>query len=222
MRKPCPRHRAVAFAIEKAFNAIMNKEVIEVQVRAVLPLEASYAVFLGNEEKCFVIYVDEPVGTAISMFMRGVPKERPLTHDLLASVLMAFGGKVERVVVNHLSGSVFHARLILSAENELHAKKLIEVDARPSDCVAMAVQSGAPIFVARQVWEAVDDMTETLEEIEKKGAQSGRSGAEEPDNEPAGDEDFEEEDEEDFEDDDLEEEDEEDEPGDADSSSPQR
>ena len=197
----------------------MNREVIEVQVRAVLPLDASYAVFLGNEEKCFVIYVDEPVGTAISMFMRGVPKERPLTHDLLASVLLAFGGKVERAVVNHLSGSVFHARLILSAENELHARKVIELDARPSDCVAMAVQSGAPIFVARPVWEAVDDMSETLAEIEKKGAQNTRAAGEEgeeadddADDEDAEDEDLEEDD--DFVDDDFEDEDEDDEGGD--------
>lgn len=200
---------------------LMNKEVIEVQVRAVVPLEASYAVFLGNEEKCFVIYVDEPVGTAISMFMRGVPKERPLTHDLMASVLMAFGGKVERVVVNHLSGSVFHARLILSAENELHAKKVIELDARPSDCVAMAVQAGAPIFVARQVWDAVDDMSATLEEIEKKGAQAGRSEPGEPEDEGEGDEGFADDDE-DFEDEDFEEEDEEDDPGEGEAPSPPR
>jgi hypothetical protein len=149
-------------------------------VRAVLPLEASYAVFLGNAEKNFVIYVDEPVGTAISMFMRGVPKERPLTHDLMASVLMAFGGKVQRVVVNHLSGSVFHARLILSAENEIHAKKVIELDGRPSDCIAMAMQSGAPIFVAKQVWDSVDDMTATLEEIEQKSAAAKAGGEDAP------------------------------------------
>lgn len=157
----------------------MNKEVVEVQVRAVLPLEASFAVFLGNSEKTFVIYVDEPVGTAISMFMRGIPKERPLTHDLLAAVLMAFGAKVDRIVVNELAGSVFHARLIISAENELHVRKLIELDARPSDSIAMAVQAGAPIFVARPVWETVDDMTDTLEQIEKRGSQAGGTGGEE-------------------------------------------
>lgn len=157
----------------------MNKEVVEVQVRAVLPLEASFAVFLGNSEKTFVIYVDEPVGTAISMFMRGIPKERPLTHDLLAAVLMAFGAKVDRIVVNELAGSVFHARLIISAENELHVRKLIELDARPSDSIAMAVQAGAPIFVARPVWETVDDMTDTLEQIEKRGSQAEGTGGEE-------------------------------------------
>ena len=157
----------------------MNKEVIEVQVRAVVPLDASFAVFLGNSDKTFVIYVDEPVGTAISMFMRGVTKERPLTHDLLANILMAFGARIDRIVINDLSGSVYRARLIVVAENELHAKKLIEIDARPSDSIAMATQSGAPIFVARSVWEAVDDMTEALEEIEKRGSSltSGEAGA---------------------------------------------
>ncbi len=173
----------------------MNKDVVEVQVRAVLPLEASYAVFLGNDEKVFVIYVDEPVGTAISMFMRGVAKERPLTHDLLASVLLAFGAKVERVVVNALSGSVFHARIIILAENELHVKKVIEIDARPSDSIAMAMQASAPVFVARQVWDAVEDMSKTLREIEKHGARGpGESEGEGGEEEEIEDEDFEEDD----------------------------
>ncbi len=151
----------------------MNKDVIEVQVRAVLPLEGSFAVFLGNEEKVFVIYIDESVGTAISMFMRGVSKERPLTHDLVGHLLLAFGAKVERVVINNINGSVFHARLIISAENELQTtRKVIELDARPSDSIAMAVQQGAPIFVAKSVWDSVEDVSDTLAQIEKKGLQA--------------------------------------------------
>ena len=188
----------------------MNKEVIEVQVRAVVPQDASFAVFLGNTDKTFVIWVDESVGTAISMFMRGVMKERPLTHDLLGSVLMAFGAKVDRIVINDLTGSVYRARLIIVAENELHAKKLIEIDARPSDSIAMATQSGAPIFVARSVWEAVDDMTEALANIEKGGSSltSGETGAAATEPEE---EEIEEDDDDEDEDFDLEDEDDEDE-----------
>lgn len=156
----------------------MNREVIEAQVRAVLPLDGSFAVFLGNSEKTFVIYVDESVGTAISMFMRGIAKDRPLTHDLLGSVLLAFGAKVERVIINHVEGSVFHARMILSASNELHQKKLIELDARPSDSIAMAVQQGAPLFVARKVWDSVEDVTETLAQIEKRGLEEAEAAGE--------------------------------------------
>ena len=157
----------------------MNREVVEAQVRAVLPLDGSFAVFLGNSDKTFVIYVDESVGTAISMFMRGVSKDRPLTHDLLGSVLLAFGAKVERVIINHVEGSVFHARMILSAANELHQKKLIELDARPSDSIAMAVQQGAPLFVARKVWDSVEDVTETLAQIEKRGLEEAAAAEEE-------------------------------------------
>ncbi|MEQ1748697.1 MAG: bifunctional nuclease family protein, partial [Prosthecobacter sp.] len=159
----------------------MNREVTEAQVRAVLPLDGSFAVFLGNDEKTFVIYVDESVGTAISMFMRGVSKERPLTHDLLATVLQAFGAKVDRVIINEVHGSVFHARMIISAENELHARKVIELDTRPSDSIAMAVQQGAPLFVSKQVWDSVDDMTDTLAEIEKRGLEQGDAVAEDDD-----------------------------------------
>ncbi|HRH95176.1 MAG TPA: bifunctional nuclease family protein [Prosthecobacter sp.] len=165
----------------------MNKDVIEVQVRAVLPLEGSFAVFLGNETKVFVIYIDESVGTAISMFMRGVSKERPLTHDLVGHLLLAFGAKVERVVINNINGSVFHARLIISAENELHTtRKMIELDARPSDSIAMAVQQSAPIFVAKSVWESVEDVSDTLAQIEKKGLeaqQAAETGEEEEEDE---------------------------------------
>lgn len=156
----------------------MNKDVIEVQVRAVLPLEGSFAVFLGNETKVFVIYIDESVGTAISMFMRGVSKERPLTHDLVGHLLLAFGARVERVVINNINGSVFHARLIISAENELQTtRKVIELDARPSDSIAMAVQQSAPIFVAKAVWDTVEDVSDTLAQIEKKGLEVQQAAA---------------------------------------------
>jgi uncharacterized protein len=161
----------------------MNKDVIEVLVRAVLPLEGSFAVFLGNETKVFVIYIDESVGTAISMFMRGVSKERPLTHDLVGHLLLAFGAKVERVVINNINGSVFHARLIISAENELQtSRKVIELDARPSDSIAMAVQQSAPIFVAKSVWDTVEDVSDTLAQIEKKGLEA-QQAAEAPEEE---------------------------------------
>ncbi len=156
----------------------MNRDVIEIQVRAVLPLDGSFAVFLGNEEKTFVIYVDESVGSAISMFMRGVSKERPLTHDLLATVLLAFGARVDRVIINNVQGSVFFARIIVTAENELHARKVIELDARPSDSLALALQQSAPIFVAKHVLDSVEDVSGTLTEIEKRSAEEAEAAAE--------------------------------------------
>ncbi len=147
----------------------MNKDVVETQLRAVVPMEESFAVFLGNDEKVFVIYVDGSVGTAIAMSMRGIVKERPLTHDLMGHMLRAFGAKIERVVINHLENGVFHARLIVSAENELHQRKVVELDARPSDSIALAVGQNSPIFVSQSVWDQVEDVSDTLQGIEKRG-----------------------------------------------------
>ena len=151
----------------------MSKTVIPVQVKAVLPTNAGRAVFIGNDEKVFVIYVDESVGAAITMFVNNTPKERPLTHDLMAHLMTALGAKVERVIINDLKTATYFARLIISAENELQQKKIIELDARPSDSIALATQQGAPIYVSQDVWEEVEDMSEILRKMEEDGLQSG-------------------------------------------------
>jgi bifunctional DNase/RNase len=144
---------------------VSSKEVIPIGVQAIVPTNTGTAVFLGNEEKIFVIYMDPSVGSAISMFINGTTKERPLTHDLMALMLQAFGARVERVIINDLQGGTYFARLILVAENELMQRKVIELDARPSDCLALAAQQGAPVYVSREVWEEVEDMTDVLQKL---------------------------------------------------------
>src|SRR6185369_15946435 len=131
----------------------------------VLPTSGGCAVFLGNADKVFIIYVDQSVGSAITMFMRGTVKERPLTHDLMA----ALGAHVERIIINDLKNATYYARMIIRAENELQQKKIIELDGRPSDCIAMATQQKAPIYVSQEVWDEVDDMSDVLRKMEEDG-----------------------------------------------------
>lgn len=154
-----------------------NKSVIAVQVKTVLPTTQGRAVFLGNDEKTFVIYVDESVGAAITMFIAGTQKERPLTHDLMTHLMTALGAKIERVIINDLKTSTYFARLILSAENELLQKKIIELDARPSDSIALATAQKAPIYVAREVWDEVEDMSDVLRKMQES-AEQGESETE--------------------------------------------
>lgn len=142
---------------------------MEVEVKSVLATSAGSAVFLGNDQKVFVIYVDHSVGSAINMFLHGTPKPRPQTHDLFGDVLIALGAKVERIVINDFTDTVYFARLIIGAENEVQARKIVEIDARPSDSIALAVQANAPIFVAEHVWEAVEDMSTVLKKMEESG-----------------------------------------------------
>jgi bifunctional DNase/RNase len=153
----------------------MNKPVVEVHIRAIVASSGGYAVFLGNEEKVFVILVDPGVGAAITMSITRASKERPLTHDLLANILQALGARIERVVVDDLKSDTYFARLILKVENEFQ-RKIVEIDARPSDCIALAAHQGVPIYVNVDVWNKVEDMTEALQKLEKNVTEEGDGG----------------------------------------------
>jgi uncharacterized protein len=157
----------------------MSKPVIEVQIRGLVATSGGCAVFLGNEDKVFVMFVDQSVGAAIAMFKQGTQKERPLTHDLLANILRALGAKIERVIVNDLKHGTYFARLVLSAENESQQKKIIEIDARPSDCIAMATAQRAPIYVSLDVWDELEDMTEALRKMQEDGSHTEENDEEE-------------------------------------------
>ena len=142
----------------------MDKQVVTVSVKGVMPTSSGCAVFLGNDDKTFVIYVDQGIGDAIQRAVSGEQAERPLTHDLMLTMLDGLGAEVERVIISDVSRGTFYARLILSMENEL-GHKIVEIDARPSDSIVLALACGKPLYTAKSVFDAVDDMTEILAKI---------------------------------------------------------
>ncbi len=142
----------------------MKNDVLPIEVKGVMPTESGCAVFLGTGEQVFVIYVDQGIGHTISMTINEVKKERPMTHDLIGSVFQGFGIELERVVINDVDDGTFYARLILRMENEIDTK-LVELDARPSDSLVLALQLKRPMFVDRSVLDRVDDMSEILQKI---------------------------------------------------------
>jgi uncharacterized protein len=156
----------------------MQKDVVEVSVKGVMPTANGCAVFLGNEDKTFVIYVDHSVGNAIQMTINGVKKDRPLTHDLIGHILIGLGAKLDYVLINDVNEGTFFARILLRMENEL-GKKIIEIDARPSDSTVLALQQKRPIFASRKVFDAVEDMSEILERVLQQQAQE--TNEDEPD-----------------------------------------
>ena len=145
----------------------MNNDSVEVTVKGVMPTSNGCAIFLGNDEKTFVIYVDPAIGNAINMTINQVKKERPLTHDLIGLILRGLETSIQRVLINDVDEGTFFARIILQMENEL-GKKIIELDARPSDSIVLALQMKQPIHVSKKVLENVEDMSEILERILRK------------------------------------------------------
>ncbi len=152
----------------------MKNEVVPVHIRGILPANSGCALFVGNDEKVFVINVEPQMGLIIGMFLRDTPKERPLTHDLIQNIFKGFNISVERVVITDLKNSTYFARLILQQSNEL-ARKIVEIDARPSDCLAIATAQKRPIFVSTKLFEQVEDMTEVLDRINETGNASGEA-----------------------------------------------
>jgi bifunctional DNase/RNase len=161
----------------------MQNDLVTAVIKGVIPTVSNCAVFLGNEEKTFVIWVDHAVGNAIQMTLSGVKKERPLTHDLIGSILLGLGARLDHVVINDARDKTFFARILLRMENEL-GKKIVEIDARPSDSMVLALQMKRPIYVARSVFDKMEDMTEDLERVLREQAEAGDEGKPE-DDEPA-------------------------------------
>lgn len=142
----------------------MDNKVSQISIKGVMPTSNGCAVFLGNDEKTFVIYVDPSIGSTIQRAANSEQSERPLTHDLMMTLLDGLGAEVERVIINDVEDSTFFARLIISMENEL-GRKIVELDARPSDSIVLALMAGKPLYASQDVFEKVDDMTEILARI---------------------------------------------------------
>jgi bifunctional DNase/RNase len=119
----------------------MDDELIEMVVESVRVhmLSSRHVVILkeSGRERYLPIWIGTWEASAIAMRLQGLTPERPLTHDLFASTLEAVGGEVERVVISELAEETFHARLIVVRDGERH-----EIDARPSDALALAVDGG--------------------------------------------------------------------------------
>ncbi len=99
----------------------------------------------GNRLLPVVIGIAEV--NAIKLKLSGIKPPRPLTHDLLISIIENLGAKLKKVLIDKLENNTFYAKLFLSAD---HTKEIL-IDARPSDSVALALRVGVPIFVEEEV-----------------------------------------------------------------------
>lgn len=149
---------------------------MRVEPVALLPTPAGCAVFLGDGKKVIVFYIDPAIGASVNAVLAGAKPPRPLSHDLFSQVLEAFGAEVLHVTIVRYQAEIFYARLVIKAENEIMEKKIVELDARPSDCLALAVRNEAPVFVVKKVWEELEDMSEALETLRNQEDPPGGFG----------------------------------------------
>lgn len=141
---------------------------ILVEPIAIVPTEDACGIFLGDGAKVILFYTEPAVGAAINAALTGAKPPRPMTHDLMKNFLVTFGARISQAAIIGENDGVFFARLFLEAENEIMERKIVELDARPSDAIALALRAEAPIYVIKSVWENQKDMSDLLERMRRE------------------------------------------------------
>jgi hypothetical protein len=164
----------------------MSGPLVEMVVESVRVhmLSSQHVVILKESggDRYLPIWIGPWEANAIAMRLQGVSAERPLTHDLFAATLDELGVEIRRVVISDLADDTFHARLFLAVGD-----RLMEVDSRPSDALALAVRSGTSIFAESEVLDRAavspggsDDEDENEEGEEGDAARIAGSSLERP------------------------------------------
>lgn len=113
-----------------------------------------------DTDRYLPIWIGPFEADAITIQLQGVQVARPLTHDLLKSIIDEMGATISHVMVSELKNDTFFARIVMDVNGQS-----MEIDARPSDAIALAVRANAPLFVAEDVMSAASIVPETsLEE----------------------------------------------------------
>lgn len=121
----------------------------------------------GESARLLPIWIGHAEATAILLALQGVEPPRPMTHDLLKSVVESLDTVVTRIEITRVEEGTFYAAIVLRGE-----ERTIAIDARPSDSIALAIRTGSPLFVAEEVFdeaavlEVVESEDEPLEEAE--------------------------------------------------------
>jgi hypothetical protein len=122
-----------------------------------------------ENDRYLPIWIGPFEAEAIRVELQGVPVQRPLTHDLIKSIVTELGAEVEHILVSDLRNEVFYARIRMTLDG-----KTIEIDSRPSDAIAFGVRVKAPIYVADSVMEKASIRPE--EEVSETGIVPRKGG----------------------------------------------
>lgn len=101
-----------------------------------------------HSERYLPIWIGPCEADAITIELQDVPPQRPLTHDLLKSVIGEMGGRIVHILISDLRNDVYYARIVVDVDG-----RQMEIDSRPSDAIALGVRAKVPIFVAEMVME---------------------------------------------------------------------
>lgn len=128
-------------------------ELVPITFHKIMQSRAYTVIILGTDEKQFAIYTDPLVGRNLQILLTGKATQRPYTHDLLEYIFKGFDIILKQVVINNIEDTVYFSRLFLE-QTKGDQTEILEIDARPSDCLTLALKYGAPLYCHREVLES--------------------------------------------------------------------
>ena len=138
----------------------------------------SYVVVLREKggPRILPIWIGQPEAEAIASHLNGVKRERPMTHDLARNLVVGLGGVLRRVIISRVEENTYFAELHLQRD-----EAVVQVDARPSDSIALALRLAAPIFAQESLLVRPDDDDEASDDGDDDGSEPDTSSAATPD-----------------------------------------
>jgi len=127
-------------------------ELIPVKFHKVMQSKTYTCIVLGTDEKKFAIYTDLHSGKTMQMYLTDTQKQRPATHDLLMMIFRGLDIKIRQVVIAELHDTIYSARIFLEQKMG-EILNIVEIDARPSDCITLALVNKIPVFCNKEVLE---------------------------------------------------------------------
>ena len=130
----------------------MLSDLIPITFNKVMQTRSYTVVIMEADDKRFAIYVDPSIGRAIQMELTEVEKVRPLTHDLMSMIFDGLGITIKQIVINDIQDTIYFARIFLEQQmgEETH---IVEIDARPSDCITLAIMNDTPVYCTKEMLE---------------------------------------------------------------------
>lgn len=127
-------------------------ELVPLSLKKIMQTRAYTVIILGTEQKQFAIYTDPAVGKHLQNFLTNEPHPRPYTHDLITTLFRGLDIRPIQAVINNVEDTIYFSRLFLQQQCG-EKKDILEIDARPSDCLTIALMHNIPIYCSREVLE---------------------------------------------------------------------
>ena len=130
----------------------MSFELVPLHIQRIMQSQNYTLFILQALHKQFAIYTAPNVGRNLKMHLGSEPKQRPTTYDLIRSILSGYEISLMQVVLTDVKDTVYFARLFLEQEVD-GIQKILEIDARPSDCLSLALEHDVPLYCTREALE---------------------------------------------------------------------